>query len=404
MLEFIKNTIWTFPCFILIVLTGGILLFKIRFHFFKIKLDKKAFSLMCTSLGGTIGVGNAIGVAGAISEGGAGAVFWMLVAGLFSMVIKYAEIFLSLTYKEKGKNFGAVGYIKEGVSSPFFALLYAFLAVLVSLGMGNISQMKAGIVAFNNAVNIPIFIITLIFTLLIVFTVLGGLKKIRTFAEIAVPVFSFFYIGFLIVILFLQREKLPFAIKEIFKGSGFFAGIKWSIIKSGISNGFSKSVFSSEAGLGSAGFTHGESDLKPYEQGLWGIVEVFIDSFICIITAIAILSAPSFILNNDASAMTMSLFVFNFGRAGELFYGISMLFFAFSSIICWYYNGSTAVRYITEKKSIKIYYLCVFAFLLILAPFLDTKVILDISDIANGLMMIVNLSAVLILIKKIKTD
>ena len=403
MLEVIKNLLWTLPCLALTVLVGTILLLKLRFKA-PLKIDRKAFSLMCTSLGGTIGVGNAIGVAGAISDGGAGALFWMLIATIFSTVIKYAEIYLSLLYKGSKRSKGAISYINNGVGSPFFAFLYAIFTVWVALGMGNISQAKAGITSFNSVINIPTFLITVIFALLIVITVTGGLKKIRAFSEIAVPIFAVVYILFLIIILYLQREKLPFAIKEVLKGSGLFQGVKWCVIKKGISSGFSKAIFSSEAGLGSAGFTHSESDLTPLEQGLWGVVEVVVDSVICIMSGIAILSAPTFLRYQDITSMTMLLFELNLGKCGEFFYGVSMLFFAFSSIICWYYNGSTAINYITEKKSIKVFYLVVFAFLLVASPYLKTKIILDISDISNGLMMIVNLSALLVLIKKVKTD
>ncbi len=358
---------------------------------------------MCTSLGGAIGVGNAVGVAGAIYESGAGAVFWMAVAGIFSMGIKYAEIYLSLIYKSSGNEKGPLSYIRRGIGSSFFSYLYAFLAVLVSLGMGNLSQIKAGINSASETIPIPSSILGIILTTVFFITAIGGLKKISSFSEVIIPVLTVIYIIILGIIIFRQRANLADSFHGILKESGVFYGIKWSLVKRGITGGFSKAVFSTEAGLGSAGFTHAESTSPPKEQARWGIIEVFIDSVICIMTAIAILSMGELAWFHDPGLITKGVFEKNLGGFGEAFYSVSMLLFAFTSTLCWYYNGLCAVNYIKKEKYNK-FYLFVFCSVMLLSPFISDSIIVDLSDIANAVLMIVNLPAIILLIKKIKTD
>lgn len=416
MLETIKNLLWSFPCAFLIIAAGVFVLFKTKFFIFtkatliisstvgKITKQRNSFRLMCTSLGGAIGVGNAVGVAGAICEGGAGAVFWMLIASVFSMGIKYAEIYLALIYKSDTVEKGPFSYIKRGVGSAFFSYLYAFLCILVSLGMGNLSQIKAGVNAASETIPISSLFLAIIITVVFFSTAIGGLKKISSFSEIIIPFLTIIYIVILGIIIFRQRENLPNAFREILKGSGIFYGIKWSLIRQGLSGGFSKAVFSTEAGLGSAGFTHAESVSSPEEQAKWGIVEVLIDSIICIMTAIAILTIGDIPYFHNTGLITKGVFEKNFGAFGELFYSISMLLFAFTSALCWYYNGLCAVSYIKNNHISKRLYIFTFCTLMILAPYISDSIIIDLSDIANAILMLVNLPAIILLIKKIKTD
>lgn len=405
MLEIIKNCVWSPVTVINLLLVGCFVLFKTRFRtvlnlpsifrdtVFSIKKNRKAFSLMCTSLGGTIGVGNAIGVAGAIIEGGASAVFWMGVAGFIGMAIKYAEIYLSLAYK------GPIGYIEKGVGSRAIASVYALLCIGVSFGMGNMSQVKAAVVSANGLLPFHEGIMTFIFAIVFLIVARGGLEKIRRFSEAVIPLVSLVYIFLLVFILIKQRGYLPEAVEKIKTGAGIFAGIKWAVVKRGITSGFSKAIFSSEAGLGSAGFAHTESELLPSEQAKWGVVEVFIDALICVMTAMSLLTFSADLGGVSETFMTRGMFALSFGRIGEIFYGVSMLGFAFSSIICWYYNGFCAVNYLSPKK-LDTFYLISFTVLIFLSGFIGDSIILELSDIANGLMMLVNTTALWVVISK----
>lgn len=414
MLEVIKNALWGPVTVLNLALIGTVILFTTKFFtliklpqifrdtVFKIRKSRNAFSLMCTSLGGTIGVGNAIGVAGAIIDGGAGAVFWMAIAGVFGMAIKYTEVYLSLYFKDSPKRFcGPIAYIEAGIGSRAISFLYAFLCLGVSFGMGNLSQVKSALIAFDGITPVPEYVISFILAIIFIYVALGGLDKIKSFSEVAIPLISILYIFLLTVILFRQRSYIPQAFSQILSGSGIVCGIKWAVIKAGITGGFSKAIFSSEAGLGSAGFAHSASNTSPCEQAKWGVVEVFIDALICIMTAVALLTFSSRLSGAPEMFMTRGIFALSFGKAGEIFYGISMMIFAFSSLICWYYNGTCALSYINGRKGVKGLYCFVFATLVFLAGFIGDSIIVDLSDIANALMMLVNLSALWVLVFKI---
>ncbi|MBE6701446.1 MAG: sodium:alanine symporter family protein [Ruminococcaceae bacterium] len=413
MLETIKNFVWSAPVVINLALFGVAVLIKTKGYtffrlpsilkdtVFKIKKSRKSFAMMCTSLGGTIGVGNAIGVAGALTEGGAGAVFWMGIAGILGMAIKYAEIFLALTYKTPGiKSYGPMAYIEKGTGTKFFAVIYAFLCVCVSLGMGNLAQVKSAISAFDGIFSIPEFVLSGIIVIVFFRVVIGGIKKISSFSEIAVPVISLVYIFSLLFVLFKFRENVPNAIRGILSGTGLMTGVKWAVIKKGITSGFSKAIFSSEAGLGSVGFAHTSSDTDPHEQGKWGVVEVFVDAVICIMTSIAILTLSKEISGVPTSYMTRAVFAYSMGVWGEIFYGVSMTLFAFASLLCWFYNGSTAVEYITKKKSVSNFYCLLFGVIIFASAFIKDCVIIDLSDIANGVMMTMNLCCLWLILFK----
>ncbi len=416
MLEVIKNTLWSLPCGILVILSGTIILIKTRFFILRHPLnifretlgkmfkDKKAFALMCTSLGGTIGVGNAVGVAGAIAEGGAGAVFWMGIAGIFSMAIKYAEIYLAVLFKARDASKGPLPYLQKTTGGSFIPFMYSFLCITVSIGMGNLSQMKAGLNASRDIIPLPQYVLALILTLLFIIVSVGGIKKISSFSKYVVPVIALTYIVFLLGILFFERQKIPSVITEIASESGVISGIKWHLIKSGVAGGFSKSVFSTEAGLGSAGFTHAESENAPHAQALWGVVEVFVDTLICLLTAFAILALDDFPLINNSAFATRAVFEVSLGKFGAIFYSFSMIMFAFTSVVCWYFIGTCGVKNITQNKKATALYFVSFVTFMIISAFISDSVIIYLSDFANALMMIVNLPAVLILVKNLKSN
>ena len=404
MLELIKNVLWSPITVINILLLGLFIIVKTHFYtvlklpkilsdtVFYIKNNKRAFSLMCTSLGGTIGVGNAIGVAGAITEGGSGAVFWMAIAGFIGMAIKYAEVYLSMIYN------GPIMYIEKGIGSKILSHIYAIMCICVSLGMGNMAQTMSATTAVQGIIPFNQKTIALIFVLFFLCVAKGGIEKIRKFSEFAVPLASLLYILMLFAILFRHRIYLHGAIRTILNGSGIAAGFKWALIKDGITKGFSKAVFSSEAGLGSAGFSHTESYSEPKEQAKWAVIEVLIDCMICIMTALAIIVSEKQVIHLPESYITRGVFWLSFGAWGEALFGFSMLIFGFASIICWYYNGVCAVKYICKSKTTTKLYCVIFAIVIFLSSFVRDGFILDISDIANALMLIVNICALWVLV------
>ena len=350
MLELIKNALWSPLTVINILLIGIVILAKTRFNtlfklpsilrdtIFSTRRNRRAFSLMCTSLGGTIGVGNAIGVAGAICEGGAGAVCWIAIAGIIGMAIKYAEVYFSMIYN------GPIMYLEKSIGSKALSTIYAFLCVGVSLGMGNMAQTRSAIASVSGILPISGTMVAFFIAIAFLYVAKGGIEKIRKFSEIAVPLVSLMYVLLLGLILIHEREYLGTALKTVIKGSGVIVGIKWSLIKKGITIGFSKAIFSSEAGLGSSGFSHMESKIPPKEQAKWGVVEVLVDSLICIMTALSILVSENEVTGLPETHITRGVFTSSYGRFGELFFCLSMLVFAYASIICWYYTRTCAIK------------------------------------------------------------
>ena len=397
MLEVLKNLVWSPATVIGLMLLG--IVFTIKTHYvtliglprilFKKLINasksKKAFGLMCTSLGGTIGVGNAIGVAGAIYEGGAGAVFWMAIAGVRGMSVKYVEVYLALS------DGGAIEYAKKESGSKSVAVVFSFLCILVSLGMGNASQVSAAINTVSKGSNAVRMFVAIVMSIAFLSVDTGGIDKFWKFSVVAVPIVSAAYTVALIIIILIRKEYLADVMESIVDGSGIIAGFKWALIKSGIICGFSKAIFSSEAGLGSAGFAHSESEESPLEQAEWAIVEVFIDTLICLMNAVALLTYADEISSLDSSTMTKGVFELCFGKFGRIFYGISTIVFAFSSIVCWYFNGSTAVAYLCPKRKVRDFYLVTFVFIISASAFMGDSAIIALSDIANGLMLTVNL-------------
>ncbi len=402
MLKLLKFIVWNPFTVSIIVSVSLLILIKTRFYtilklkfiftstVMKINENKKSFALMCTSLGGSIGVGNAISVAGAIFDGGPGAVLWMGIAGIFGAALKFAEVNLATFFG------GPIKYIQHAFKSRTIARLYAAFSVAVSFGMGNIAQIQPAIISAEKYLNIPKIIIVPVFALLILYVVIGGIEKISTFSQIAVPLMSLLYILMLLGIVFKNFSSLPNVLNSIITYSGIVKGIKWIIFKKAITVGFSSSVFSSEAGLGSAGFTHSNTNTNLLIQSNWAVIEILTDSLMCILTGITVLLMYQKIEFTSITEITGAVIECNYGKIGTIVFAVSLLSFAFTSVICWYYNGYCAISFLNPKH--KKFYLITFVIIAILAGYINDTVVFDISDISNCFMMIINISAVAILV------
>lgn len=423
MLENVKNFLWSPATILFIVVLAVILAVKTRFRalshpikklkttLFSKSKNKSSFEAMCTALGGTIGVGNTIGVAGAIAEGGAGALFWMITASFFGMVIKEAEIFLAVKFKPVGnQNSGPMYYIERGIGSIFFAKCWAVLCILTAFGMGNFSQSMSCINSIHKTVGINKAVISLLFSLLVFLILKTGLFGIKKAVSSAVPVISVLFIVLSFVILFIQRHNIPSAMCEIFKSAFNFksgiTGVKWSAFCASIRCGFSRGIFTNEAGLGSACIVHSTSDeTSPEKQASWGVVEVFIDTVvICTLTGLMILSLRCNYKNIGIEETTLIVFTDTLGKLGSVFYAVSTFFFAAASILAWYFYSECAIRYIGIKKDFLKIYKFLFALACFFGGIIPAKKILQISDIFNALMLITNLCAVFLLTDETKSN
>ncbi len=416
MLEIIKSLLWSPLTVILIAVVGTVLCIRTSFRalrnpkrLFKDTLfsnNKSSFEATCTALGGTIGVGNTIGVAGAIVEGGPSALLWMLIASLFGMVIKEAEIFLSVKYKPCGNEFsGPMYYIEKGIGSKKLARVWAFSCILTSLGMGNVSQSMAAISSIEGIIDGKRLFLCIILTLTVGVTVSLKLSEIKRIIGVIVPFVTVTFILSIVLILIINSKNIPYAISETFTSmidlkSGCI-GLKWSVITLAMRSGFSRGIFTNEAGLGSASIIHSSSnEASPEVQAKWGVLEVFIDTVvICSLTGVAILSC-----NYEGMAIesiTQYVFISSLGKIGGIIYAVSMLFFALASIIAWFCYAQCAIKYLGGNNLF-------FTFLFIFATFcggmLNARSVLIISDIFNAIMLITNLIALLLLTRQAKSN
>lgn len=401
------------------------------------KTDKKTisqFQALCTALAATIGTGNIAGVSAAIVIGGPGAVFWMWVAAFLGMMTNFSENVLGIYYRRRNKDGewsgGAMYYLKDGLGKykgckhigSVLAVLFAIFAILASFGIGNMGQVNKITLNLESAffknvdlgqiAGIPVisWIIGIALTVIAGLIIIGGLQRIASFAERVVPFMAIFYVIGALVVLIMNIQNIGAIFGSIFKFAfgvkavaGGAAGIAISQV---ITQGCKRGVFSNEAGLGSSVMVHSSSNVKePVMQGMWGIFEVFFDTFVvCSMTAVVVLSSGYIDLNtglavegvNDATLVSQA-FGSVFGRFGEMFIAIAMLLFAFTTVLGWSQYGTKAVEYLFGAKGVKVYKV-IFVLMISSGAIMTSSLAWDISDTFNGLMMIPNLIGVIALL------
>lgn len=400
------------------------------------KTDKKSisqFQALCTALAATIGTGNIAGVAAAIVLGGPGAVFWMWIAAFLGMMTNYSENVLGIYYRRKNKkgewSGGAMYYLKDGLGrkcgyeriGSILAVLFSIFAILASFGIGNMGQVNKITLNIESAflegvdigsvAGIPItsIIIGSVLMLIAALIIIGGLQRIAAVAEKVVPAMAVLYIIGALTIFILNIENVGAMFASIFR---FAFGVKavggaavGIAIKEVITQGCKRGVFSNEAGLGSSVIVHSSSNVKePVKQGLWGIFEVFFDTFVvCTMTAIVVLSSGLIDLEtghalpgvNDATLVSQT-FGNHFGAFGEMFVALAMLLFAFTTVLGWSQYGSKAIEYLFGEKAVKPYQI-IFVLMIMSGAVMTSSLAWDISDTFNGLMMVPNLIGVVAL-------
>ena len=375
-----------------------------------------------TALAATVGTGNIVGTSQAIALGGYGAVFWLWLAALLGLSIKYSEVTLSIKYRERDAKGDWVGgpmyYVKNGLGKhwQWVGVLFCVFAAIASFGIGNMSQVNSIVGSLNDAIDafIPAAegerkLLNLIFGLVIAGLIgvilFGGIKRIGAVAEKLVPVMSILYIIFAFVVIFGHAGNIGPAFAKIFRTAftpkalgGAASGIA---LKQTIVWGLRRSAFSNEAGLGSAAIAHAAADTKgPVQQGLYGIFEVFADTIvICTLTAMVILCS-GVPVNYGAAAgaeLTISGFTTTYGGWASIFTAVALCCFAFSTIIGWGLYGSRFIAFLCRSDKVVRPFFVVYSFVSILGATVDLGLLWSIADTFNGLMSIPNLIALLLL-------
>ena len=371
---------------------------------------------LTTALSATVGTGNIAGVAGALTLGGPGAIFWMWIAALVGMATKYAEITLAIRYRERNSTGDWVGgpmyYIKHGLGKKWLWLgsLFSMLGLLASFGIGNIAQINTVASSISSVfeqfalAQTEYFnlIIGIILAIIIGIIIIGGIKRIGRVTEKLVPFMAGFYIIGTMIIVLANIQNIGPTFAMIFKGAfgdweAAGGGIVGFSIMTAMQRGFSRGIFSNEAGLGSAPIAHAAADTKgPVQQGLFGIFEVFLGSFvICTLTALSIMMSGVDINWGIEAGATLSTSAFSsvFGSTfSTIFMAIAIICFALSTVIGWSLYGARCAEFLFGTKAIRIYQI-IFVLMVIAGATMELGLVWDISDTLNGMMAIPNLIA-----------
>ena len=434
--KLICDLVWSFP--LLITLFGTGLYFSFKLDFIQIRcigkafrciLDSKkqntkaitgdvsGFAALCTALSATLGTGNIVGIAVAISVGGAGTLFWLILSSVFSLAVKYCEGVLAVKYRIVGSDQKIAGgpmyYIEKGLGSCLSAKMFAFFGTGVALiGIGTFAQTKS-ITAAAMSLGIPTYVTVIILTVTVALVSCRGIYGIAETAEKIVPMMSMFYIGAALIILMLRIEEVPHAlcliVKEAFAPRAVIGGGVGSTVIQAIKIGMSRGIFCHESGLGSSAIASAAAKTNnPAEQGLICMSGAFLSIIICLITGLVLIitADETMLLSQNCNIPETLLTAHAFGlglklpQLGSAIVNISILFFAFTTIIGWNYYGEKCVQYVFDTKAI-ITYRMLFILFVIIGPFLNIKTAFIVADIVIGLMAVPNIIALIVLRKEI---
>ena len=373
--------------------------------------DISHFQALMTALAGTVGTGNIAGVAGAISVGGPGALFWMWMTGFFFFFTKYSEAVLAVKYRKVDEYGNMIGgpmyYLQEGLNSKFLGVLFAIFAVIASFGIGNTVQVSEVASAMKTSFNVDPRITGIVLLVLTGSVILGGIQRIGRFTSAIVPTMIIFYVVSSLVIIFMHYDKIIPAFVLIFKSAfipqAAIGGTFGALLSKTIQKGVSRGIFSNESGLGSSPIAAAAAKTNdPVSQALVSMTQTFIDTIIvCTMTGLIIVMSGA--TEGTGAVLTEKAFsILLPGDIGGIIVTISLIFFAYSTILGWAYYGEKALEYLAGEKSIMIYRI-IFT-LAIYLGIVFSKGVWVFSDIANGLMALPNLIGLLFLAKVVKSE
>ena len=395
---------------------------------YKTKDDKgviSPFQSLATALSATVGIGNIAAVSIAISLGGAGAAFWMIMAGFLGMTLKFTEVTLSLKYREflpdgtimgGGMEYLSRGLADKGMAKAgkYISMLFALFMVLGALGAGNTFQISQSLPIVQGQIEFfkdTPWAFGLIMAFITGLVIIGGIKRIAHVAEKIVPIMVIFYLIMVFWVLGTYFTAIPDAFALIFKEAFSASAIAGGIFGA-MAQGFQRAVFSNEAGLGSAGIAHSASRVKyPIRQGLVSLYEPFVDTIVvCTMTALVVILTGSYlggteVLDTAIAAKQGSIITSTaFGSVVSWFptiLGFAIFMFAFSTMISWAYYGERAWVYLFGSKSSIIYKLTFLAFIVI-ATVADTKTMVDFSSTLFLALAIPNLFGLIVMSGDVK--
>ena len=380
-----------------------------------------SFQALATAIAAQVGTGNIVGASGAILTGGPGAIFWMWIIAFLGMATIYAEAVLAQKTRVTDENGeiqgGPVYYIKKAFNGGFGKFLAVFFSVsaILALGfMGSMVQSNSIAESCNTAFGIPTWVVGVVVAAICAFIFIGGINRIASVTEKIVPLMATLFLVGGLAVLVLNIKVIPQTFGMIFKYAfqpqAIIGGAVGMAIKTAISQGAKRGLFSNEAGMGSTPHAHAQANVKkPHDQGVVAMIGVFIDTFVVLtMTALVVIST----LYSDGStawqevsktnamqvAMTSALPA-ALGNFGKIFVAICLFFFAFSTIISWNFFGKVNALYLfgKNKKVTTIIYSVIAVAFVFLGSILKNDLVWELTDFFNYLMVIPNVIAILAL-------
>jgi len=366
------------------------------------------FQALMTCLAATVGTGNIAGVATAIFLGGPGAVFWMWCTALVGMATKYAEVVLSVKYRETGERGEHVGgpmyAIRNGLGPQWAWLgaLFALFGGLAGFGIGNMVQVNSMADALQVSLGIPDWVTGVFVMVITGLVILGGIRRIGAVAQALVPFMCVAYVMAALAVLIVQADQVPAAFGLIFShafnpaaATGGFAG---AAVIAAIRYGVARGIFSNEAGMGTAGIAQAAgTTTSPVRSGLIGMLGTFIDTIIvCTMTALVILTTGVWTSGESGAALSSAAFEAGLPGVGNYVLSISLAVFAYTTILGWSYYGERCWEFLLGARAI-----VPFRVLWVIALPVGAVAQLDfawlVADTLNALMAIPNLISLLVL-------
>ena len=426
--SWVNNIVWGVPVLLLILGTG--IFYTIRLGFFQfrnpvflfketvLKAFKKkdpedrkpgemtSFQAAMTSVGAIVGSGNIAGVATAIVLGGPGALVWMVLAALFGMATKFAEVTLGVKYREINKDGsiggGAMYYLAKGLKAKWLGILFSILVIPYAIVISAVVDTNTISLAVHDWFQVPTWVTGAVLAVAAAIIIFGGITRVGKASEIIAPFMGGMYILAGIAVIFLNLPQLPEALVQIIQGAfnpqaitGGAVGSIFVVMRYGIARG----IYSNEAGLGTAAMVHcGAKVDHPVEQGVWGAVEVFLDTvLVCTVTALTIVLSGLWNTGLDGAVLTMRAFEAMLpGTIGAWICLLSIVLFGFTCLISFYTYAERASVYIFGEKS-KFVVKVIWVIMIFVGSQTTLGFAWDLADTINGLMIIPNLIGLLLL-------
>ena len=334
------------------------------------------------SLAGTLGVGNIAGVGVALAIGGEGAILWMFLGGIVATVLKYSEVALAIDRREQGKKSrGALDYIAPTLGRGA-ALTFALLTLALSLLMGSLLQASVIRAAADSLYPIRPLSLAIGLFAITALLFLGGRRAVEGLTGVLIPALTLLYCFLAIGIIIVNITSLPSVISRIVCGAFSIRSAGGGLLGTGLVRamraGIGKGLFSNEAGAGTAPFAHGDANVHPAREGLYGVFEVVIDTlFMCILSALAVLSSFEALPNLSGTALVSAAFSAVYGRAAGVIVALSVILFSYATVACWVSYGQTALAHLSGARLLRRLYAALFCLALFLGVYLGERGVCD---------------------------